>query len=171
MRKLHIAIIIISVVLFSLIYFSVFGIQTVSTDKKTYSSGEEVKIHWSNINLEWCSCSNRGIAIFKQGATGWERIQYVIYSFGGGVCINGEIAGAVMPCDVIICSFPRINSESGDFSWHSKMYEMKGIVNSCLNPFSNEVINMTMTNYEMKNASSGKYKIMFGNAQEIIEIE
>lgn len=51
MRKLYIALIITVVILFSLIYFSVYGIQTVSTDKKTYSSGEEVRVHWSDFRL------------------------------------------------------------------------------------------------------------------------
>lgn len=170
MRKLYLALIVIAVILSSLIYFSVSGIQTVSTDKKTYSSGEKVKIYWSDFGLEWCSCGNKGVEIFKQETTGWERIQYKLYGFGDA-CVNGQIVSLPMPCDDVYCSFPRPNSESGDFSWNSKIYESKGIVNSCLNPFNNEVINRTVQSFELKNTLSGKYKITFGNAQEIIEIE
>ena len=171
MRKLYIALIVIAVITSSLIYFSASGIQSVSTDKKTYSSGEEVKIHWSDFSLEWCTCSNKGVAIFKQETTGWERVQYQLYGFDGGACVNGEIIGLPMPCDLASCSFPRPNSESGDFSWNSKIYERKGTIDSCLNPFNNEAINRTMQSYELKNAPAGKYKITFGNAQEIIEIK
>ena len=170
MRKLYIVIIVILVVLFSLIYFSVSGIQTVSTDKKVYSSGEKVKIHWSDFSLDWCSCSNRGVAIFKQETTGWESVQYQLYGFGGA-CVNGQMISLPMGCDVNFCSFPRPNFESGDYSWNSKMYERKDIVNSCLDPFNNKTINVTMQSYELKNAPSGKYKIAFGHAQEIIEIK
>jgi len=166
-----VVLIIVAVILSSLIYFSAYGIQTVSTDKKIYSSGEEVKIHWSDFSLEWCSCSNKGIAIFKQETTGWEKVQYQLYGFGGGACVNGQIISLPMPCDVVSCSFPKPNSESGDFSWNSKIYERKGTVNSCLNPFNNEIINRTMQSYELKNAPSGKYKIRFGNADIIIEIQ
>jgi hypothetical protein len=170
MKKLHIILIIICVILFSLIYLSISGIQTVSTDKKIYYSGEEVKIHWSDFSLEWCSCSNKVITVFKRETTDWESVQYQLYGFGNSVCVDGKLVGLPYPCDVISCSFPILNSKSGDFSWNSKIYEKKGSVNSCLNPFNNEVRNRTMQSYELKNVPSGKYKIKFGTAEKIIEI-
>ena len=170
MRKLYLALIAIIVILSGLIYFSVSGIQTVSTDKKIYSLGEEVKIHWSDFSLEWCSCSNKKIAIFKQETTGWERVSYQLYGFDGIACINGQVFDLGMPCDVVSCSLPKPNFKNGDLSY-PKIYERNGTVNSCLNPFNNEVINGTMQSYDLKNAPSGKYKIQFGNANRIIEIQ
>ncbi len=176
MRKLYLALIVIVVILFGLIYFSVSGVQTVSTDKKVYSSGEEVKIHWSDFSLEWCSCSNKGVAVLRQEITGWERVQYELYGFGIA-CVDGQMTGLGMPCDASSCSFPKLNSKSGVFSWNSKIYKRNGTVNSCLRTFRNEktnsteVINGTMNNYESKNALSGKYKIIFGNAEKIMEIK
>lgn len=171
MKKLYIILIIIFVILLSLIYFSVSGIQTLSTNKNIYSSGEEIQIHWSDFSLERCSCSNKGVAIFKQETTGWERVQHQLYGFGSGACVNGEIVGLPMPCDVVSCSFPRPNSESGDFTWNSQIYERKGSVEFCLNPFNNELINRTMQSYDLKNAPLGKYKITYGSADKIIEIK
>lgn len=170
MKKLYIIIIVALVIIFAFTYFSVSGIQTISTDKKTYSVGEEVKIHWSDLSIKRCTNSNKGIQIFKQETAGWERIEYNLYSFGGGACINGEIVSLPMPSDVFSCSFPKPNFNSGDFSWNSKIYERKGSVDSCLDRYSNEMINIKMQNYESKNVSSGKYKIQFGNASKIIEI-
>ncbi len=171
MRKLYLALIVIIVILSGLIYFSVSGIQTVSTDKKIYSLGEEVKIHWSEFSLKWCSCSNREIVIFKQETTGWERVSYRLFRIVVFACVNGRVEGFGMPCDVVSCSFPKPNFESGDFSWNSKIFERNGTVNSCLKPFNNEVINRTMQSYELKNATSGKYKIQFGSSNRIIEIQ
>jgi hypothetical protein len=173
MKKLYIAIIIILVIFLGLAYFSVVGIQTVSTDKKVYFSGEEVRIYWSDFNLKRCTNINKEISILKQETTGWERVLYKSYQLGPSyVCINGKIFGSPMVFDVVsVCSFPRLNFESGDFLWKSKIYERKGTVNSCLNPLDNKVINKTMQSYELKNAPPGKYKIIFGNAQEIIEIK
>ena len=170
MKKLYIIIIVALVIIFALIYFSVFGIQTISIDKKIYSVGEEVKIHWSDLSLKWCTCSNKGIQIFRQGTAGWESAQYQLYGFGGGACVNGGIVSLPMPCDVVSCSFPRLNFNSGDFLWNSKIYERKGSVDSCLDRYSNEIINRKMQSYEFKNAPPGKYKIQFGNLNKVIEI-
>ena len=172
MKKRLLIIIILAVILVAILCFSVYGIQTVSTDKRTYIKypGEEVKIHWSDFSLEWCTCSDKEVKIFKQETTGWERVQYKIYAFGG-VCVNGTtILDLGMPCDVIDCSFSRPNVRSGNFSWNLKIYEYKGLVDSCLDTHKNATINSTMNSYELKNAPSGKYKIQFGIAYKIIEI-
>jgi len=169
MKKKYVLIITL-IIIFSFIYLSISGIQTISTDKKIYSSGEEIKIHWSDFSFDWCTCSSKQVLIFKQEATGWERVKYELLGFGGA-CIDGKVATVPMPCDFISCSFPKPNFKDGDFPWNSKIYEFIGTVDSCLNPHNNEIVNVTMNNYELKNAPSGKYKIMFGNAQETIEIK
>jgi hypothetical protein len=171
MKKKYIIIIIVIAVIFSLSYLSTIGIQTVSTDKNTYSIGEEVKIQWSDFSLDWCTCSNKDIQIFKQESTEWKRIQYELYGFGGGACVDGKLANLAMPCDIVSCSLPKPNFKNGEFYWNSKTYELIGTVDSCLNPYNNETVNVTVNDYELKNAPSGKYKIVFGNVQEIIEIK
>ncbi len=176
MKKRYPILIIIFVILFGLIYFSVSGIQTLSTDKKVYSLGEKIQIHWSDFSLEECTCSNKEIQIFKQETTGWEIVPTQLYGFGGWACVNGEMIGLPMHCDFGSCRFPKPNFKSGDFTWNSKIYERKGIVESCLNPYSknpynNELINRSMQSYDLKNAIPSKYKISFGSADKIIEIK
>jgi hypothetical protein len=160
------AIVVISLALGS---FYFYGIQTVSTDKKTYSSGEEVKVHWTDFRIERCTCGDKEGVIFKYETTGWKRVIYKLYGFSS-VCVNNEVTSVPMHCDVISCSFPKLKSDSGNFSWNSKIYEYKGKATSCLDPFNNEAINKTWYSYEFKDAPSGKYKIAFGSAYKIIEI-
>lgn len=170
MKRKYVIISIVIIVIFIFYYLSAIGIQSISSDKELYSSGEEIKIHWSDFSFEWCTCSNKEIQIFKQEATGWERILYRLLGFSGS-CVDGKMVPMAMPCDVISCSFPKPSFDNGEFIWNSKIYEFIGTVDSCLNPYNNEIVNVTMNSYELKNAPSGKYKIKFGTAEKVIEIK
>lgn len=161
MKKPYIALILI--ILFSLVYFSIFGIQTLSTDKKVYAIGEEIEIHYSDFRLEFCICTDKVVQIFKDE----QRIQYIMYSMES-LCVDGRIQGFPMRCDMISCSFPKLDYSKVDFKWDLKLYERTGPVDSCT--LNNEVINRTWMSYELKNASAGKYKIKYGNAVRVIEI-
>jgi len=171
MKKKYYRIIGIIAIFVFIIYLSVSGIQTISTDKNVYSLDEEIKIHWSDFSLQWESCDFRVIKIYKQEATGWKRISHELYTFGAPVCVNGEAVGGSYPCDVSSFQFPSKIFENGDFLWNSKIYENIGTVDFCFNPYNNETVNGTFNNYLLKNASAGKYKIVFGNSQKIIEIK
>jgi ribosomal protein S24E len=176
MKKQYIATIIGLILLACVIcyYAASYGIQTVSTDKKVYSSSEEVKVHWTDFRLERCTSNNKGVVIFKQETTGWKEVRHQLYGAPGAnfYCVNNEITGVPMHADIIYhCSSPfKLKRDSGNFSWNSKIYEYKGKVTSCLDPFNNEAINKTWYSYEFKDAPSGKYKITHGLAQTIIEI-
>ena len=122
MKIIYVILVFILIIIFGMLYFSVFGIQTISTDKKVYSSGENIEIYWSDFSISWCSCSRKGIQIFKQGQTGWEMLPHQIYGFGGA-CIDGIILSLPMHCDAISCSFPKLNFRSNVFIWNSKFYE------------------------------------------------
>jgi hypothetical protein len=169
MKKMYVAIAALLVIIIGVVYLSMFGIQTVSTDKQTYIFGEEIKIHWSDLSIRSCSCSTPEVQIFRQEAGEWVRVQHYL-SFFGGACVNGKMGNVGMPCDVVMCTVPLPGFESGDYSWNSKIYEGNGSVNSCFNPFTNKTVNETMPSYKLENAPAGTYKIKFGNAEKIIEI-
>lgn len=183
MRKLYVALIVAVVILFGIYCFIGFEIQTVSTDKKIYSPGEEVKINWSYFSfLQYNSCSGTRAAIFRESRTGWESVPYELFARGRNqniACVNGDTVFLGMPSDIIMCS----NSGSGNLSWNSKLYERNGTTDSCsvcvqwekkstvYSCSKHNVLNSTIENYDLKNAPIGKYKIMVGTAQEIIEIQ
>jgi hypothetical protein len=169
MKRIHIIVAILVVIIIAVVYLSMFGMQTVSTDKQTYIFGEEVKIHWSDLSIRACSCSTPEIQIFRQEEVGWVKVQHQL-SFFGGACVNGKMGNVGMPCDVVMCTVPLPGFQSGDYSWNTKIYERNGSVNSCFNPFTNETVNETMPNYKLEDAPAGTYKITFGNSETIIEI-
>ncbi len=172
MGKLYAIIAVALAVVFIVGFLSVFGIQTISADKQEYSSGEEVKIRFSDFSLHWSTCGGKSIQIFKQEASGWKMIQYQLLGYGGEACVDGETALMVMGCDFVLFPlFPTMNIESKDFSWNSKVYEKAGEVDSCFSPFRNETVNRKMENYELRNVPPGKYKLKYGSAETIIEIK
>jgi hypothetical protein len=188
-NKKWVLIILVIVIIF--IYFYVSGFQTVSTDKNTYSVGEEIKIHWSDFNLKSCTCSGQNFQIFKKETTGWKAFQYKLgesypycvndqvesgFVYEGGVLVSFPFPGGGVMCDVVVCSFMKPNTENGNFSWDSKIYQRKGDVSSCADLNEKKVQEISPTggkleNYELKNAPPGKYKIQFRNADKIIEIK
>jgi len=170
MKKKYYWIIGIIAIFVFIIYLSVSGIQTISTDKNMYSLGEEVKIHWSDFSLQWESCDFRVIKMYKQEARGWKRISHELYTSGSPICVNGEAVGGSYPCDVSSFQFPSKIFKNGDFLWNSKIYEYKGETDSCLDIRNNEIVNYTMNSYEFKEALAGKYKLSFGSAEKVIEI-
>ena len=152
-------------------YLFVSGINTISTDKKVYSSGEEVKIHWRDFRIQDRCCGGRDIGLFRQEGAEWVAVKYYLNDFA---CFNGKLNGGLgFPVMVsCVCSPPRLILKQGNFSWNSTAYEANGTVDSCLkSSYGNESINQTMTKYDLKNASPGKYKFVLGNAEAIIEIK
>lgn len=177
MKKLYaIVLFFLIVISFLVFYLSFFGFQIISTDKDVYSVGEEIKIYWFDLSLEWCTCSDKEVKIFKQEEEGWKEVDYQLkyrpdirYEFIPD-CVEGKIIHRAMPCDVTVCGFPRLKTINGNFTWNSKIYERIGTTNFCVNPHTNETINGIFNNYTLKYVSPGKYKIIFGNAQKVIEI-
>ena len=170
MKKWWIILIILFVLIIIIFYLSKWGIQTISIDKKIYSEGESVKIHWSNFGISWCSCDNRDIEIwYKEDSELWKKTKYALGGFGEMVCVNGKLTPSSMPCDVVMCSFPKPSLKKGDFIWNSKVYEKTGNVNNCKDVYGRD-INETLTNYEFRNAPLGEYKIRFGTAKKTFEI-
>lgn len=176
MKKLSIVILILILILLLIFFFSFFEFQKISTNKDRYSIGEEIKIYWLDLSLKWCTCSDKEIKIFKQMEEGWKEVNYqlkytpsVKYEFVGD-CVDGKITYRAMPCDFIICSFPRLKFTNGNFTWNSKIYEKIGTTDSCADPYTNETVGGVFNNYTLRHASPGKYKITLGYAQKVIEI-
>lgn len=147
-----------------IIYLSFFGLQTVSTDKTEYAFGEQIKIHWSNTAIEWCTCSGKDINILYDMADGWNNVPYDINKLGEA-CVDGKISAVAMPCDFVICHFPALSSKSGDYIWDSKEFLKRGTVKSCLDSYTNEPVNKSMQNYEKVAATPGFYRVEFGSAR------
>ncbi|MEM5773193.1 MAG: hypothetical protein QXL86_03155 [Candidatus Aenigmatarchaeota archaeon] len=172
MKKLLVAMFAIALFLFGIFFLSVYGIRSISTDKKVYSLGEEAKIYWSSLSLEWCTCPAKRlrVEIFRE-ALGWQEVQHELHGKPNErVCADGQVVVFPMPCDIIRCSFPVFKSRSGIYTWNLKEYERRGTTSSCLFLPTNETISQEMPNYISKNVPPGKYKIQFGIASTMIEI-
>jgi hypothetical protein len=168
-KRLALLVIAVIATIFAIIFLSESGIQTISTDKSIYSRGETVRMTANDFALEWCSCNSRQIQIFRQGGTGWELVNNSINGLGGA-CVDGNVAPIAMPCDFVVCSFPRPNSDSRALTWNLKIYEASGMVESCYNSDSNETINGTFHSYTSKDVSPGRYKIQYGIGETLIQV-
>lgn len=160
-------------VVFFMVYFSLFGIQTISTNKQVYSQGEEVKVNWFDFNFDWCTCSNLKFQIYEQGKDGWEEVKYSTPR--REICLNGELGGypGFYGCDIVTCSpsnFELVHN-SGTFKWDTHIYRRNGSVKSCFDPYENRTVNESLRSYRLVNATPGKYKIQYGIAQKVIEIK
>lgn len=152
-----------------LFYLSILGIQTLSTNKKVYSQGEKIKINLFELSMYWCVGGNE-LQIFKQETDGWKEIQHDFPEiFWKDICLNGGVVPTAMREGGNFC-FPMLIFWSDDYSWNSKIYEDKGVVDSCSYSGTNIIANRTMRSFESKNAPPGKYKIKYGIAEKIIEI-
>ncbi len=154
-------------------YLSIFGINMVSTDKKTYSYGENITISYFGLRLSWCTCDDRRVSFYQKRDGEWKGIFSGIFGFQP-VCINGKIGSGTlgMPCDVIICSLiPKPRFDSGNFVWDGKFYEYLGWTTECEGIDEFNLARGGIQNYEFKTAPPGLYKIKFGTAEKIIEIK
>ena len=167
MRKIYIVIIIILVILFSLIYFSVFGIQTVSTDKNVYSVGEKVFVSWSDFRLYKCTCMGPEVEFYRETVNGWEMIE-LHPPYWSVICVNGTAESGPFPCDVVMCSL-SFSVARGNYTWNSKIYKRKGETEICEVPDWLRV-EFPIPSYDLLIAPPGRYKVKFGTAEKVFEI-
>lgn len=93
MKKLLVAMLAITLFLFGIFFLSVYGIQSISTDKKSLFSWEEVKIYWSSLSLEWCTCLAKElrVEIFRE-ALGWQEVQHELHGKPNErACADGQV--------------------------------------------------------------------------------
>lgn len=151
-------------------YFSLFGIQTVSTDKDVYSLDEKIEISWFSFKIDLLTCSDNDILVFKENPTGWERVPYKLYGHGGYVCVEGKASMAPMHCDMVETKLPELKFDSGEKSWNLEFYKRNGTVGYCQKD-GGEFINYTIDNYELKKVEPGEYRIKFGIADKAVRIK
>lgn len=151
-------------VLAGIAYLSVSGIQLLSTDKDIYSPGENATVRWLSFFLSWNSCDGGAdVRIFREGPGGWEDIDVQQYS---SKCIDGSMSAIFMPGDVCLPMFAVPKLYNGDYTWDMRIRKNIGETTNC----DGRELDRPVPNYVSAPAPPGKYKIMFGTAQKIIEI-
>jgi hypothetical protein len=181
-KKIRILLFSILGVLIIFFYLSIFGIQTVTTDKKEYQAGEEVKITTMDIELHYCSCTEPELYIKReqiQGAANGEsnypltiRLQEGDRSIvqnirEGPMCLDGEVRYPGM-CDVVMCSIPRFFFRINTHTWDGKVYVRNGTTQTC---GTHDFQDRNMSLYHSVPAESGTYTIRFGKNSKTIRIQ
>ena len=151
------------------------GISLVSTDKDSYSAGEDVVVSYSDFRL---LRSNQGpvINFYWQGPDEWEKITYAGYhfSFGNDYCVDGKLIEGSFPADVGRWAFFDRPFLSRSYTWKPKIYELKKEKEICGEPkVFREIaqVQQPVFSYQTKPASAGMYKVTFGNTERIFKIE
>lgn len=150
-----------------LLGFLAFGrLSTVSTNKDVYARGEDVVVSFSDFRLSRCNTGGPKLSFFSKTADGWKGFKYkrgIIYSFGQSVCVDGMLSSGAYPADIQTCRFfdrPRL---SGTYIWNGRVYEEEDDQKVCGN--------LKSVHFYSRLAPPGKYKIKWGNAEQVFEIK
>lgn len=150
-----------------LLGFLAFGrLSTVSTNKDVYARGEDVVVSFSDFRLSRCNTGGPNLSFFSKTTDGWKGFKYergIIYSFGQSVCVDGMLSSGAYPADIQTCRFfdrPRL---SGTYIWNGRVYEEEDDQKVCGN--------LKSVHFYSRLAPPGKYKIKWGNAEQVFEIK
>jgi hypothetical protein len=133
---------------------------SVSTDKNTYSQGENVLIRYSDFGFG-AVCSCRGglyLEIYHLEDGKWEYV--LLYDMSRQRCMDGTLhERSLFGCDVVYCT-TGVANEQMNLTWDMKIFEkVDGICG-----------NQSYVRYEETNAPAGTYKAKYGMAEAIFYI-